>query len=88
MVKVLFFASIRDQIGLSQITVDVGGQNISAINLLEKILKYNQLFSADKIDSILKLPNLRCAINQTMSGLTSEVKEGDEVAFFPPVTGG
>jgi molybdopterin synthase sulfur carrier subunit len=32
--------------------------------------------------------NLRCAVNQDMAGLDAAVREGDEIAFFPPVTGG
>ena len=32
--------------------------------------------------------NLRAAVNQQMVGLDAPVREGDEVAFFPPVTGG
>lgn len=32
--------------------------------------------------------NLRAAINQDMAGNDAGVKAGDEVAFFPPVTGG
>ena len=32
--------------------------------------------------------NLRCAVNQEMVGPEAAVKAGDEVAFFPPVTGG
>ena len=32
--------------------------------------------------------NLRVAVNQQMVGLDAAVKAGDEIAFFPPVTGG
>ena len=32
--------------------------------------------------------NLRAAVNQDMAGLDAAVNAGDEVAFFPPVTGG
>jgi molybdopterin synthase sulfur carrier subunit len=32
--------------------------------------------------------NLRCAVNQQMVALDSPLGDGDEVAFFPPVTGG
>jgi molybdopterin synthase sulfur carrier subunit len=34
------------------------------------------------------LRNLRYAVNQQMVRLDSPVQAGDEVAFFPPVTGG
>jgi len=32
--------------------------------------------------------NLRCAVNQDMAGLDAPITDGDEIAFFPPVTGG
>ena len=32
--------------------------------------------------------NLRVAVNQQMVGFDAAIKAGDEVAFFPPVTGG
>jgi sulfur-carrier protein len=32
--------------------------------------------------------NLLCAVNQQLCDSTMPVKAGDEVAFFPPVTGG
>jgi molybdopterin synthase sulfur carrier subunit len=34
------------------------------------------------------MPNLRVAVNQEMARPDTPVKAGDEVAFFPPVTGG
>ena len=36
----------------------------------------------------LATKNLRAAVNQQMVGPDTPVKAGDEVAFFPPVTGG
>jgi molybdopterin synthase sulfur carrier subunit len=39
-------------------------------------------------ESLLTLRNLRYAVNQQMVGLDSPLQAGDEVAFFPPVTGG
>ncbi|WP_368737495.1 molybdopterin synthase sulfur carrier subunit [Grimontia sedimenti] len=42
----------------------------------------------DKWALALEQGKLLVAINQTISELSSPVKAGDEVAFFPPVTGG
>jgi molybdopterin synthase sulfur carrier subunit len=38
--------------------------------------------------ALASVRNLRCAVNQEMARLDSPVGSGDEVAFFPPVTGG
>ena len=36
----------------------------------------------------LDKPDLRCARNQQVADLQAPLEDGDEVAFFPPVTGG
>jgi molybdopterin synthase sulfur carrier subunit len=38
--------------------------------------------------ALLTAKNLRAAVNQKMCGLDAPIADGDEVAFFPPVTGG
>ena len=42
----------------------------------------------DKWALAMTSEKLLVAVNQTLSGFSSEVKKGDEIAFFPPVTGG
>ena len=42
----------------------------------------------DKWALALQSDKLLVAINQTLMPLESAVKNGDEIAFFPPVTGG
>jgi molybdopterin synthase sulfur carrier subunit len=39
-------------------------------------------------EKLAQMKNLRAAINQRMADPSSAVADGDEVAFFPPVTGG
>ena len=39
-------------------------------------------------EKLASAKNLRCAVNQELAGLDAPVREGDEIAFFPPVTGG
>jgi molybdopterin synthase sulfur carrier subunit len=38
--------------------------------------------------SALNTPQLIISVNQEVSDLNTKIKLGDEVAFFPPVTGG
>jgi molybdopterin synthase sulfur carrier subunit len=42
----------------------------------------------DKWQLALESGKLLVAVNQTICHLDTEIKDGDEVAFFPPVTGG
>ncbi len=40
-------------------------------------------------DTAFARPRLvRCAVNQVFAGPETPIRDGDEVAFFPPVTGG
>jgi molybdopterin synthase sulfur carrier subunit len=44
---------------------------------------------SDGYESAFASPRLvRCAVNQVFAGRQTPIHDGDEVAFFPPVTGG
>ena len=81
MIKVLFFAQTRELIGVDEIEISEEFQTAEAIraHLSQKGEKWALALEAGK---------LLVAINQTLLPLESAVKNGDEVAFFPPVTGG
>jgi len=47
------------------------------------------LLSRDELDPILEHRGLLCvAVNEDIANFDTEVKDGDEVAFMPPVSGG
>ncbi|WED20891.1 molybdopterin synthase sulfur carrier subunit [Vibrio sp. JC009] len=81
MIKVLFFAQTRELIGQDEIEVEAVYESAEALreSLAEK---------GDKWQLALESGKLLVAINQTISPLESPISDGDEVAFFPPVTGG
>jgi len=75
-VKVKFFASMRETLNQSELDID----STAATTVAEVW----QIAAGD-----LPMPeNTVCAVNQTHAGLAHPVADGDEVAFFPPVTGG
>jgi len=81
-VQILYFASLREAFGLGQESLDLPTE-VSTVGQLRDWLVREQgraLLATAK--------NLRCAVNQEMSGFGAAVGDGDEVAFFPPVTGG
>jgi len=82
MIKVLFFASVRDQLGVSELQV-TNEDNIDLDSLLANLIKQGHVW-----DKVLNTKSLMMAINQTMVTSNCLLKEGDEVAFFPVVTGG
>ncbi len=83
-VKVLFFAALREQLGTPGEEVELPGE-VSSVGALRTHLSER----GDKWKAVLAEPKLvRAAVNQDMVPLSAPVKPGDEVAFFPPVTGG
>ena len=74
-INVRYFASLRERLGRSQEQVEATG----IVNV------------ADVWRRVAREPmptNTLVAVNQEYAGPDSPVKAGDEVAFFPPVTGG
>ncbi|WP_372880719.1 molybdopterin synthase sulfur carrier subunit [Psychromonas sp.] len=82
MIKILFFAQIRDQLGVSELQLP--SQDNSDIESLLNTLKARD----NNWASVLSRGKLMVAVNQSMCSDNMQLKAGDEVAFFPPVTGG
>ena len=75
-ISVRFFASLGEQLGRRQ--VDVNAEDaISVLEVWNKATNFHQ-----------PPDNLLCALNQSYAAAADSVKDGDEVAFFPPVNGG
>ena len=83
-VKVLFFAGLREQLGTAGEEVELPA-GVTTVEALRSHLKtrggaYEKVLSGKSI--------IRAAVNQDMVQPSARIKAGDEVAFFPPVTGG
>ena len=83
MITILYFAGIREKIGIAkesmQLPLDVNTVAALAVALRARGEKWAEALGA---------ANLKVAVNQTMALPNTVVQDGDEVAFFPPVTGG
>lgn len=73
-IQVKFFASLRESLGQSETTVEQASTVSEVWNLATQ--------------STTPPNNLLVAVNLDYANMQSQVKDGDEVAFFPPVTGG
>ncbi len=83
MIKVLFFASLREQVGCS--TLDwAWTEDLATLAALRQQLSAQGPNWAEA----LAADNILCALNQVQADDASVLADGDEVAFFPPVTGG
>lgn len=83
-VKVLYFASIREKIGTGAEDVDLP----PGIATIEGVRQHLRARGGAWAEALAEGKLLRTAVNQDMVPGASPVKAGDEVAFFPPVTGG
>ncbi len=82
-VNVLFFAGLREALGVSAATVELPAGIASVGGLRDHLAARGAPWTA-----LTTTRNLRAAVNQQMAGPDAPVQAGDEVAFFPPVTGG
>ena len=84
MVTILYFASLRESLGSSreQLALPSGSATVSSIVevLRSRGSHWTEAFAPGR--------TWRVAVNQQMAGLATAVSSGDEIAFFPPVTGG
>lgn len=78
--KILYFAGLRESIGTGAENIDLS-PGVATVGALRDAL-------AARHPELLTTKNLRAAVNQKMAGMDAPVADGDEVAFFPPVTGG
>jgi sulfur-carrier protein len=79
-----YFASIRESLGLEQESIELP-VSVGTIDDLRAHLRlrggiWSEVLGEGKV--------LRCAINHQMVNSSTELIDGAEVAFFPPVTGG
>lgn len=83
-VKILYFASVREKLGRDAEEIEVPAE-VSTIAALRSHLRSRGDAWAD---ALAESRLLRTALNQDMAPPAAALKSGDEVAFFPPVTGG
>lgn len=82
--KILYFALLRERIGLPEETV-APPETVRTVADLTAWLRGR---SAQHEAALANSAMVRVAVNQDYAQPTDVVKPGDEVAFFPPVTGG
>lgn len=82
MLTVLFFARLKDQLGTDSFSLSLN-EPTNVANLKKRLIAQNSEWQKP-----LSSANLLCAVNHEIVDETQIIVETDEVAFFPPVTGG
>ncbi|MGR3494706.1 molybdopterin converting factor subunit 1 [Citreimonas sp.] len=79
---VLYFAWVRERIGLPKERVDTDAATVSA--LVDELRAREDRYAAAFAD----LSALRVAVDQELTDFDASIAGAREVAFFPPMTGG
>ncbi len=82
-IKVLYFAGLRETLGYSHETLTLQPSLATVGDLRAHLARRGGVWEA-----LGEGRNVRVAINQEMAGPDAAVADRDEIAFFPPVTGG
>ena len=82
-VKIVLFANLREALGVDSVELQITGS--SSVSALISQLADQQ---SQEWFEMLTAENIRVAVNQDLINDDVDIVDGDEVAFFPPVTGG
>ena len=82
MIDVLYFAWVRERIGVPRERVDTTAATVAA--LVAELSARDPRYAAAFAD----LASLRVAVDQELTGFDAPLAGAREVAFFPPMTGG
>lgn len=80
--NLLFFASLGEQLNCREMTLELE----DSVDSVAKLIAY--LCLKDHKWQLLKQDNLKIAVNQFIVDVNCRISHGDEIAIFPPVTGG
>ena len=83
-IRLRLFASIREHTGVEEESLELP-QGVQTLGALRERLRERGPGWAECLD---KSKAVRGAVNQRMANDDEPVHDGDEIAFFPPVTGG
>ena len=83
-VRILYFAWVREEVGMAAETFEPQGPVVDVKGLREQLMArgapWNSALASGK--------PVRVSVNHDLARDQTPVKAGDEVAFFPPLTGG
>ena len=81
---ILYFAWLRERTGTSLESVSLP----PAVRTVGDLIAWLAERSPGHASAFASRRTVRCAVNQDFADPTTRIAPGDEVAFFPPVTGG
>ena len=83
-VRLLFFAGVREHIGHGEERAALP----DSVDRVDRLMDWLAGRGAAYQAAFARRSVIRCAVNQAVVATDAPIQAGDEVAFFPPVTGG
>lgn len=84
MATIHYFASIREKLGLASEKIELSPQVDTVSKLVNVLIEQHD----SSWENVLNSSAVLVAVNQSVAKFNSSINDGDEIAFFPPVTGG
>ena len=82
--SILYFAWLRERVGVSEETIAPPATVVTVADLVAYLAGRDPRHAS----AFKNRETVRCAVNQEFADPATVLRPGDEVAFFPPVTGG
>jgi len=84
MIKLLYFAKLREDLGTATEEIALPEDVTTVAALRAHLIGRGGTWAS----ALGREKGVRVAVNQELAQATTSIRLGDEVAFFPPVTGG
>ena len=84
MATIHYFASIREKLGHSSEQIELPPQVDTVSKLVNVLIEQHD----SSWEGVLNSSAVLVAVNQSVAKFNSSISDADEIAFFPPVTGG
>jgi molybdopterin synthase sulfur carrier subunit len=84
MIRIKYFARLSEALGVKAEEIEFGDRSESVEAVIQNLIDRGEPWTSEFSDDT----NFLIAVNHEMSGRDTILKENDELAFFPPVTGG
>ncbi|MEY4729851.1 MAG: molybdopterin synthase sulfur carrier subunit [Pseudomonadota bacterium] len=84
MINLKYFASLKEELGVTHEAIALPAASANVLSVVQTL----QARGGKWQDHLVSDGKLKFAVNHVMVNVDAPVRDGDEVAFFPPVTGG